>query len=458
MGCGATKQAESPEEEAARKQAEEEAEKKRLEEEAARKQAEEEAEKKRLEEEAARKQAEEEAQHWHAEEPEWDEEVSSAAEKMIKAMEDGEALDPSNLAEFRQILKSRLVCKLPQCPYAGHPPPESESNMTNVVNDLGDGPACRFAHPKSFGCDEPLWDQRFEADLSSPSSTKVQPFRREQLAWGLFRSSYRALGSQGFLIACLRQTAAVEHHNSREGARIVGRGLPEPDELQSFALNLVKNIWGEEVVSQENSQEYLDRSGNLVQSRLTESMYSPPSRSTVKVGGGPKDSCRIARIIKVGIKNDLADLRKETQRDTAWHGLSALGLPKWKESGPRFRADLAKRTAHGGSVYCTPAFEHAIAYSFRGAVSPVPGSCPFAAMTTSLGERWNYIAIMQLAIYDRGTAGVVEEKHQTFGAAPDDGWDRSKIEWVVHDVTKAQIYGVLFCFFPDDQNWGAGQC
>jgi len=236
---------------------------------------------------------------------------------------------------------------------------------------------------------------------------------------------------------------------------MVARGLPNPDELQEFVLKQVAAVWGANTINREMCQEYLDRTGQIVQSRHTDSKYSPPSRRSIKVGGGPQDTCSIARIIKVGISNPQVDLSSAVQRDTAWHGLAARGFPRWRESGPKFRADLAKRCAHGGSVYCTPAFEHAVAYSFRGAVSPEPGKPPFAAMTTSAGQKWNYSCIMQLAIFDRGKAGVVEEKHQTFGGAPTDGWEPGKLEWVVHDVSKAQIYGILFCFFPDNHRWGA---
>lgn len=250
---------------------------------------------------------------------------------------------------------------------------------------------------------------------------------------------------------CSNHEAALQHFHSREGATIVCRGLPLPDELQQFALKSIQDLWGDAVVLRDACQEYLDRAGQVITSKVTGTQYSPPSRSNISVGGAPGDKFEFARIIKIGLKNDSADLT--AKRDTAWHGLAAASLGKWKESGPKFRADLAKRTAHGGSVYCTPAFEHALAYSVRAAVPPAGHSVPFAAMTTAAGERWNYSAIMQLAIYDRGSA--VKECWQTFAAAPTDGWDGGKIEWVVHDVSKAQIYGVLFCFFPDSHQWGA---
>mmetsp|Transcript_97118 Transcript_97118/g.172934 ORF Transcript_97118/g.172934 Transcript_97118/m.172934 type:complete len:510 (+) Transcript_97118:45-1574(+) len=316
--------------------------------------------------------------------------------------------------------------------------------------------ACRYLHLDVIGADEQLWPKHLQASLCSPDSyANERPFRRANLAWQLFGKSFITLGRYEFVDACGRHEAAFAHFNSREGARMVARGLPHPDELQEFVLEQVAAVWGANVISREMCQEYLDRTGQIVQSRHTDSQYSPPSRSNIKVGGGAQDACSIARIIKVGINNHNVDLSKAVPRDTAWHGLAARGFPRWRESGPKFRADLAKRCAHGGSVYCTPAFEHAVAYSFRGAVSPEAGKPPFAAMTTKAGQKWNYSCIMQLAISDRGKKGVVEEKHQTFGSAPTDGWEPGQIEWVVHDVSKAQIYGILFCFFPDDKGWGA---
>jgi len=434
--------------------------------------------------------------------PEWDDSVASAAEDLLRSMMDGTPLTCRDLAECSQILESRPVCKYRRCKNAlATPGGSADTSGIQCSNACGreaargfetccktctttDGTAhgkacearhsstgakaehsphdresksCRFAHPSLAGGDLQLWDKKHEASLCSPGSYTAGDLSVSQqyLSWWLFRRSYESLGPDEFVDACNRHKAAFAHFNTREGARMVCRGLPNPDELQEFALKQVTDTWGAGVLHREMCQEYLDRSGQIVQNRHTDSAYSPPSRSVVKVGGGSQDMCTIARIIKIGLTNDAADLGSDSKRDTAWHGLAARGLYRWKESGPRFRADLAKRTAHGGSVYCTPAFEHAIAYSFRGAVSPEPGKPPFAAMKTKAGEKWNYSTIMQLAIYDRGAKGVVEEKHQTFGGAPDDGWDRGKIEWVVHDVSKAQIYGILFCFFPDDKNWGA---
>eukprot|EP00931_Biecheleriopsis_adriatica_P120063 TRINITY_DN95208_c0_g1_i1.p1 TRINITY_DN95208_c0_g1~~TRINITY_DN95208_c0_g1_i1.p1 ORF type:complete len:506 (+),score=47.01 TRINITY_DN95208_c0_g1_i1:66-1583(+) len=447
-------------------------------------------------------------------EPAWCKDVEAAAEALLKALEDGNgrALNPRDLSEGAQILGSRAICKHSRCRSVsssigqkaslhfcangcgrrcarGHATccrtcsssggcshgsaceertsqcaaprktsVDSTCSSTGSETDSEDRrELCRFAHPSLQGCDYKLWNSEHECNLCSPasySSSSSFPVARDELPWFLLGNAYQALGPRAFIDACYRHISAVKHFKSREGARIISRGLPLADELQAFALKYVEKVWGSEIIKQDACQEYLDRSGQIVTSRVTDSQYSPPSRGKVSVGGGPKDQCNIARIIKIGLNNDQVDFEAgATKRDTAWHGLAARGLHNWRESGPRFRADKARRTAHGGSVYCTPAFEHAIAYSFRGAVSPEPGKPPFAAMTTRTGEKWNFTAIMQLAIYGRGSA--VQEKHQTFGGAPDDGWDRNKIEWVVHDVSKAQIYGILFCFFPDDQLWEA---
>jgi len=57
---------------------------------------------------------------------------------------------------------------------------------------------------------------------------------------------------------------------------------------------------------------------------------------------------------------------------------------------------------------------------------------------------------MQLAVYDRGLPGAVKECGKTWGGLPGDGWDAQKLELIIEDVSKGQIYGILFCFFPDN--------
>eukprot|EP00747_Dinoflagellata_sp_TGD_P195152 gnl/TRDRNA2_/TRDRNA2_63412_c0_seq1.p1 gnl/TRDRNA2_/TRDRNA2_63412_c0~~gnl/TRDRNA2_/TRDRNA2_63412_c0_seq1.p1 ORF type:complete len:462 (-),score=52.71 gnl/TRDRNA2_/TRDRNA2_63412_c0_seq1:319-1704(-) len=434
---------------------------------------------------------------------EWDARCTQAAGSLLKEIESQGPLTRQSLAEAAQILDSRAECKNKMCPYVVA---RTSSTVRKCANNCGcicardydtccksctssggleHGPACVSRQARAATCvpcavdgkeskveacrfshscidsdfTGKLWSTSEEACLCSPASyTELRPLPQHQLAINsqsrlnfLFGESFARLGKERFIAMCANHEAALRHFHSRVGATIVCRGLPQPDELQQFALRMVQSLWGDDIVVHEACQEYLDRSGQIVQSRLTDSQYSAPSRSKISVGGGPKDSFNFARIIKIGIKNADADLM--AKRDTAWHGLAAAGLSNWKSSGPKFRADLAKRTAHGGSVYCTPAFEHALAYSVRGAVPPPGSPVPFASMVTKAGEKWNYSAIMQLAIYDRG--GAVKEKHQTFTTAPTDGWEKGKIEWVVHDVSKAQIYGLLLCFFPDDKAWGA---
>ena len=100
----------------------------------------------------------------------------------------------------------------------------------------------------------------------------------------------------------------------------------------------------------------------------------------------------------------------------------------------------------GGGVYVTPAFEHAVGYAFR----KWDKSPRFAVFTAPSGERWNYLTVMQLAVYDRGLPGAVKECGKTWGGLPGDGWYAQKLEWIIEDVSKGQIYGILFCFFPDN--------
>jgi len=232
---------------------------------------------------------------------------------------------------------------------------------------------------------------------------------------------------------------------------MVCQGLKEPDELQSFAVKRVQEIWGD-VISRGACQEYLDRSSQKCVSKITGGDYSAPSRRPVRAFDGPQGTIDIARIVKVALNNPNADFKKK--RDTAWHGCQARTLEQWKpdtpNTHPQFRLDKFKHTAHGAGIYVTPAFEHAVGYAFR-----MWNRTPrFAVMHTRSGQRWNYITIMQLAIYDRGVKGVVDESRKTWGGLPSDGWEDQGLEWVVRDASKAQIYGLLFCFFPDDPPQG----
>ena len=97
----------------------------------------------------------------------------------------------------------------------------------------------------------------------------------------LFDKRWHVLGEKEFLAIGSRQRAALAHFNTREGAHIVCHGLPTPDELQRMAISRVVEIWGEKVVLRAECQEYLDRSGAKLQSRITGSQYSPPSRNSV---------------------------------------------------------------------------------------------------------------------------------------------------------------------------------
>ena len=54
---------------------------------------------------------------------------------------------------------------------------------------------------------------------------------------------------------------------------------------------------------------------------------------------------------------------------------------------------------------------------------------------------------MQLAVYDRGVPRAVKECKKTWGGLLGDGWDARKLEWIVEDVSKGQIYCILFCSF-----------
>eukprot|EP00811_Abedinium_folium_P033012 NODE_6007_length_1713_cov_3.201765.p1 GENE.NODE_6007_length_1713_cov_3.201765~~NODE_6007_length_1713_cov_3.201765.p1 ORF type:complete len:397 (-),score=110.30 NODE_6007_length_1713_cov_3.201765:458-1648(-) len=335
-------------------------------------------------------------------------------------------LSPRGLAEAAQVLSSCVECS------AGE-------GCTTA--------RCRFRH----GADDTLLFVPNPAlPLTSPATfkaTTAAPLREnDQLLWQLFGAAFERVGPDAFAAAAVRHAAALQHFASREGARMVCGGLHEPDELQSFALARVHEVWGN-VVHRKSCQEYLDRSAEQTVSRVTGGEYSAPSRREVRAWPGPQGAICISRIIKVGLRNPNVEFGKK--RDTAWHGCQARSLEDWrgeKNTHPQFRLEKSQACAHGSGIYVTPAFEHAVGYAFR----RWDRSPRFASMKTRAGERWNYITIMQLAIYDRGDPGAVEEKTKTWAGLPGDGWDASRLEWVVRDVSKAQIYGILFCFFPND--------
>jgi len=303
-----------------------------------------------------------------------------------------------------------------------------------------------------------LWDaERHAAQLVSPSSycnATAQSWRGSAAAWALFGKAYKQLGAPSFRCVCARQTAALQHFVSRQGARFVCKGLSEPDALQAFAIRRVEQIWGAHVVHRSSCQEYLDRCGARVVSSITKSDYSAPSKSPVTGHwGGPQATVNLARIVKVGIRNPNVDLAKQ-ERDTAWHGCQARTLEDWRPSKPgthpQFRLDKSIHNAHSRGIYVSPSFEQAVLYAFR----KWDKQPRFATWTAPTGERWNYLTVMQLALYGRGVKGVVDECPRTWPAASTDGWDAGKLEWVVRDASKAQIYGILFCFFPDDPAQG----
>jgi len=360
----------------------------------------------------------------------WDEASAAAAARLLQAMDlsSPAGLSSREVAECAQILASRPQCRHSPCA------------LTSGV--------CRYRHG-----DDLLFDPAKGAPLTCPGSYAArgqEPLKSPGLAWWLLGPSFERLGPEAFQLRCAQHVAALEHFKTREGARIVAPGLPDPDELQAFALKRVKEIWGD-LVNRGNCQEYLDRSGEKITSKVTGSEYSAPSRRPIKVWDGPQGTVNISRIVKVGLRNPNVDFQRP--RDTAWHGCQARNLQDWKttpNTPPAFRAEKSIHKAHGGGVYVTPAFEHAVGYAFR----RWDRSPRFAVHTTPSGMRWNYLTIMQLAVYDRGKPGAVKECKQTWGGLSGDGWDPNRLEWIVEDVSKGQIYGILFCFFPDDPPQG----
>ena len=191
-----------------------------------------------------------------------------------------------DVSECAQILSARPACR------------------TNPCTDQ----TCRFSHPGDL-----LFDPAKGAPLCWPESffidTRPLKFELTALAWWLFGPAYEQLGSQQFQLRCAQHMAALEHFETREGARMVAIGLPEPDMLQSFALRRVEEIWGD-VVHRQACQEYLDRSGEKTVSKITGGDYSAPSRRPVKAWDGPQGTVNIARIVKIALRNPNADFKR----------------------------------------------------------------------------------------------------------------------------------------------------
>ena len=68
----------------------------------------------------------------------------------------------------------------------------------------------------------------------------------------------------------------------------------------------------------------------------------------------------IARIVKIALRHPNADFKRA--RDIEWHGCQAK--PATPNTPPAFRTEKSLHKAHGGGVYVTPAFEHAVGYAF----------------------------------------------------------------------------------------------
>lgn len=235
----------------------------------------------------------------------------------------------------------------------------------------------------------------------------------------------------------------------QKGARILDKGLKAGDSLQIHALGVVQSVWGN-VIHRAYSQEYLDRGATRILHSGTLSDYTPPSCGpitstywTQSLGiSEDRATADIERVVRVALTN------KEAVFDGAhvplYHGLAAVTFASWAKSGPAFQSYPGK---FGDGIYLTPSFQMACMYAFRQprtmAVAAETGlAAPrFAAAPDG---RWNYLVCLQVM----ASAAAIEKFKGTAFTDAGDGWDLEAQISIVRDATQAQIYGVLFCYFP----------
>jgi len=253
--------------------------------------------------------------------------------------------------------------------------------------------------------------------------------------------------------------------NESRSAQIFDKGLPHPDEYQTHALDTVA-AWGMQV-SRDYCQEYAERRYDRIR-HIRGHHYSPPGPGWVCIApahhpglaqpeheGLPIPQlraeryelvspetweCHIDRVIKIGIKNEQVNF----DDPVLYHGLptcpgSPLVSSNWK-GGLDPPVLLATNGFHGKGLYTTPtpSFRMAASYAYRSCKN---GDQRFA---TGGPASSNYMAVLMLAVPpdEIGTkAKGTAFSHNT------DGWDRTELEWVVPNAERAQVFGVLMCYF-----------
>jgi len=127
-----------------------------------------------------------------------------------------------------------------------------------------------------------------------------------------------------------------------------------------------------------------------------------------------------------------------------YHGIAANAFGQWASSGPRFKAYSGK---FGDGVYLTPSFQMACMYAFR-TPRTLAGIAEKNLASARFGHtkdgRWNYLVCLQAMV----TAKAISKFAGTAFTDAGDGWDLEGQISVVRDPSEAQIYGVLFCYFP----------
>jgi len=255
------------------------------------------------------------------------------------------------------------------------------------------------------------------------------------------------LGGALFAELCAAQAVVWQGFWRQKGARILDRGLKAGDALQSFALQVVGEVWGS--IDRAHSQEYCDRGATKIVHSGTLSEYTPPSCGPIKssywTGLGVSEeraTADIERVVRVGLVNSSAVF--DAEHLPLYHGLAANAFDGWAKSGANFQAYPGK---FGEGVYLTPSFQMACMYAFRTpktVASLADNNLAAPRFASTPDGRWNYLICLQVM----ADAKAVTKFAGTAFTDAGDGWDLEAQISVVRSAAEAQIYGVLFCFFP----------
>lgn len=260
---------------------------------------------------------------------------------------------------------------------------------------------------------------------------------------------YVKLGSSTFQLVCKAHAQVLDGFWRQKGARILDRGLKAGDSLQVHALEIVSSVWGS-IIDRGHSQEYLDRGTARILHSGTLSEYTPPSCGRISSSYWTQDmglteqqaSADIDRVVRISLLNDKAQF--DDTHVPLYHGLAAKGFSGWAKSGAAFKAYPGK---FGDGVYLTPSFQMACMYAFREPrtlAALKEGNLAKPRFAATPDGRWNYLMCFQVM----AEARAVEKFSGTAFTDAGDGWNLEAQISIVRKAAQAQIYGILFCYFP----------